>query len=148
MKICITSLGPNLNSLIDPRFGRAQFFLILDKNGNLKEALPNPGIGAMHGAGIAAAQTIVSKEVDVLITGNIGPNAIGVLKTTGIKIFLAMPGSAAKDVFSMWKENKLTQAKIPTVPGHLGGGPPSGSRGPRGRGGRDDRGGRRRPFRK
>lgn len=146
MKICITSFGSDLDSLIDPRFGRAQFFLILDEEGDLKEVLPNPGIGAMHGAGIAAAQTIASKRVNVLITGNIGPNAIGALITTGIKIFLTTPGISTRDAFFMWKEDKLTQAQIPTVPGHLGGGPPPGPGRPgggRGRGAGRGRGG---PF--
>jgi len=108
MKICITSLAPNLDSPIDPRFGRAQYFLILDKEGNLKKTLSNPGIGAVRGAGIAAAQQIANQGVKILITGNIGPNAFGVLTNIGIAIFLAPPGVTAKEAFSMWKDNKLT----------------------------------------
>ena len=153
MLICITSISPNLDSPIDPRFGRAQFFLILDEKGNLKESLPNPGIGAFHGAGITAAQTIAAQKIGVLITGNIGPNACGVLMTAGIKIFLVGPGLTVRKAFLMWKENKLTQIQTPTVPGHFnpespgasgpamgpGMGPGMGSgrgRGGRGRGGR------------
>ena len=136
MKICITSLGVDLDSLIDPRFGRAQYFLILDDKGNLKETLPNPGIGAMRGAGIAASQEIASREVNVLITGNIGPNAFGVLVATGIKVFLGPPGISVSQAFKMWKENKLSQTQQPTVPGHFGIEPSPGRGGPRGRGGR------------
>lgn len=120
MKLCITSLGSTLDSPVDFRFGRAQYFLILDEKGKLEQALPNPGIRATRGAGIAAAQAISSKGVEVLITGNIGPNAFSVLATTGIKIFLVRPGSTVKQVFSMWKENKLTQVKKPTFLGRFG----------------------------
>ncbi|MBZ9572675.1 NifB/NifX family molybdenum-iron cluster-binding protein [Patescibacteria group bacterium] len=140
MKICITSLGPNLDSPIDPRFGRAQYFLLLDEKGNLEEVLPNPGVHAMRGAGIAAAQEIASWGVNVLITGNIGPNAFGVLVSSGIKVFLAPTGISAREVFEMWKENKLSQVQGPSVPGHFGMGPPPGGGGPRGRG-RGGRGG-------
>lgn len=145
MKICITSLSPNLESPIDPRFGRCQYFLLLDENGNLEEVLPNPGIRAMRGAGIAAAQEIANRGVSILITGNIGPNAFGVLIASGIKIFLAPIGISVREVFSRWKENKLSQVGAPTVPGHFG--PPPGRGGPggfpgfggRGRGGRGGR---------
>ena len=130
MKICITSLGPNLNSPIDPRFGRSQYFLVLDENGNLKESLPNSGMGAMRGAGIAAAQEMANRGTEILITGNIGPNAFSVLSQIGIKVFLVSPGISVKEAFSLWKENKLSQVQTPTVPGHFGFG-----RG-RGRGGR------------
>jgi len=48
MKICVSSLGSDLNSLIDPRFGRAQYFLFLDEKGNLDEVISNPGILANY----------------------------------------------------------------------------------------------------
>ena len=133
MKICITSLGPNLDSPIDPRFGRAQYFLVLDEDGNLRESLPNSGMGAMRGAGIAASQQIVNQGVEVLITGNIGPNAFGALLASKIKVFLGPPGISVKEVFKMWKENKLSQIQAPSVPGHFGMGPPPGRGGPGGR---------------
>lgn len=136
MKICITSLGPNLDSPIDPRFGRSQYFIILDKEGNLEETLPNPAIRAMRGAGIAASQEIATRGVNVLITGNIGPNAFGALIASGIKVFLAPTGISAREVFEMWKENKLSQVQGPSVLGHFGMGRPGGRGGPGGPGGR------------
>lgn len=134
MQICITSTGSKLDSSVDQRFGRAQCFLLLDKQGKLKEALPNEGVAAMRGAGIAAAQTIASKGVEVLITGNIGPNAFAVLQQTGIKIFLVPPGTTVKDAFSEWKKNKLTQVEQATVPGYFGRGGGSNRGGGFGRG--------------
>jgi len=131
MKICITSLGPNLDSPIDPRFGRARYFLLLDENGELKKVLPNSGVNAIRGAGIAAAQQIVQQGVEVLITGNIGPNAFGALMASKIRIFLGLPGvsSSVREIFNMWRENKLSQVQAPSVPGHFGKGPSFGRRG-------------------
>ena len=133
MRICITSSGSNLDSPIDPRFGRAQYFLLLDEEGDLKEVSSNPGVLARGGAGVAAAQKVVNQEIDILITGNIGPNAVGVLGIAKLKIFLCPMGIKAKEAFLMWKENKLTQVKEPSVPGHFGMGPGRGLRGPRNR---------------
>ena len=135
MKICITALGSNLNSPIDPRFGRAQYFLFLDEKGELKESVLNPGVGAMRGAGVASAQEIVNRGAEILITGNIGPNAFLVLSQTGIKVFLAPPGISAKEAFLLWKENRLNLVQAPTVPGHFGLGRGRGRKGgPPGRG--------------
>ena len=120
MKICITTIGSDLDSQIDVRFGRTRYFLLLDEKGKLEEAILNSGVGAMRGAGIAAAQTISSKGVEVLITGNIGPNALNVLKATGVKIFLAPSHLTAKQAFLEWKKDKLSQIQESTVSGHFG----------------------------
>ncbi len=121
MKICIVSLGKTLNSQISPRFGRAPYLLILNEEGDLKEVLPNQAIGVMRGAGIAAAQEIALKKTEALITPNIGPNAFDVLMGAGIRVFSAPFDSTIKEVFLMWKNNKLAQAKIPAGPGGFGG---------------------------
>jgi len=135
MKICITSLKNNLDSGIDPRFGRAQFFLLVTEKGKLKKALSNPGLGARGGAGISAAQAIVDEGVEVLITGNVGPNAFRVLNVSNIKIFLASAGTVAKDAFETWKKGDLKEIKSPSVAGHFGMGGGRGMGGPKGRGG-------------
>ena len=120
MSICITSSGRALDSLISPRFGRASYFLILDEEGQLEGALPNQGVGAMRGAGIAAGQQLASKGVKVLITGNIGPNSFNVLISAGVKIYLTPFDVTVKEAFLMWKEDKLNQVKTPSGPGPFG----------------------------
>jgi len=120
MSICVTSLGRTLDSLISPRFGRASYFLILDKEGQLEEVLSNQGVEAMRGAGIAAGQQLASKGIKTLITGNIGPNSFDVLMLAGVKIFLTPFDVTVKEAFLMWKEDKLTQVKTPAGPGPFG----------------------------
>lgn len=127
MKIGFSAVGPNLDSLIDARFGRCQYILISDKKGKLKEVLTNPGIDAMRGAGIAAAQTIVSQGVEVLITGNIGPNAFLVLQSAGVRVYSGVFGLTVKQALNKYKQGELKEVEAPTVPSPLG-------RGGRGRG--------------
>jgi predicted Fe-Mo cluster-binding NifX family protein len=132
MKICIPSTGQGLDSQIDPRFGRAQHLLILDGRGSLKRSLPNPGIYARRGAGIAAVQRIATEGAKILIVLNIGPNAFAALAATKIKLFSAPAGSTVKQAFLLWKENKLSEIKKPSLPGGLGRG--AGRGGGRGQG--------------
>jgi len=75
MKICVSASTNSLEAPVDPRFGRCPYFMIVDSETLQFEAVPNMASGAMSGAGIQAAQTIASRGVKVLITGNVGPNA-------------------------------------------------------------------------
>ena len=109
MKICITSTGPELTSEVDPRFGRCQYFIIVDKDGKLLKSIPNEGGQAMRGAGITAAQIVANEGVNVVITGNVGPNAYMVLGQAGIKIFPEASGTTAKQAFEAYKQGKLKE---------------------------------------
>lgn len=124
--IAITSSGQNLNSNVDPRFGRSQHFLILDKEGNLDEVISNPGVGAQRGAGVQAAQAIADKGVEALITGNIGPNAFSALQTAGVEIFL-VSGIEAEDAFEKWSNGELNKAEVPNGVAGTGSGKERGS---------------------
>ncbi len=106
MKICFTSLGGGIDSPIDPRFGRARYFIILDEKGNVDKVIPNEGSESQRGAGILAAQTIASEKVNALVSGNVGPNAFNLLSSSGIEMFSASAGSV-KENFLAWKENRL-----------------------------------------
>jgi len=123
MKICIVSLGERLESKVSPRFGRAPFFLILNDEGKIEEVLRNPGVGAMRGAGVAAAQEISSRRVKILISGNVGPNAFGALDAAGIDVFTPQVGTTVERAFEDWKNNNLPQLEKPTAPGRFGRGP-------------------------
>ncbi len=109
LKICISATGDNLDAFLDPRFGRAMFFLIINPEGKLIKAIKNTGEQAMRGAGVTAAQIVADEKVDVLITGNIGPNASIVLNSSKIKIFLGIPETPIQDIIRKYQENKLQQ---------------------------------------
>jgi len=118
MKICITSVKGSLDSKIDPRFGRCQYFVIVDENGKLIKSMKNQGTQAMHGAGISAAQIIANEKVDAVITGNIGPKAFDALQSSGIEIFPGVHELTIKQAFEKYKGNELKRTTEPTGPGH------------------------------
>ena len=93
-KICITSKGTDLSAEVDPKFGRAQYFLIVDPITKEFEVIENPNIDAAHGAGIQTAQLVSSKNVQAVLTGNCGPNAQRVLQSSGIKVITDVSGKA------------------------------------------------------
>ncbi|MCK5084337.1 MAG: NifB/NifX family molybdenum-iron cluster-binding protein [Candidatus Pacebacteria bacterium] len=90
MKIAISSKEKDLTGEVDSVFGRCPYFLVVEiENEKIQgfEAVENISAEQVGGAGISAAQTIVEKDVDAVISGNIGPRALDVLKQFNIKIY-------------------------------------------------------------
>ena len=119
MKIAVSATQPSVDADIDPRFGRCQYFLIIDPDTMQFEAIENAGGMASGGAGIATAQMIAGKGVEAVITGNCGPNAYQVLSTAGIKVVTGVSGKA-QDAVESYKSGKLQASSQPNVAGHFG----------------------------
>jgi len=59
MKLIITATGPALDDAVDPRFGRARYFVLVDDATGETTAHSNEvNLQAAQGAGIQAAQTV------------------------------------------------------------------------------------------
>ncbi|MBC2699455.1 MAG: DUF5320 family protein [ANME-2 cluster archaeon] len=116
MKICVTSTGPNMDASVDPRFGRCQYFVFVNSETMEYEAMPNPSIGASSGAGIQAAQTVADKGAGVVITGQVGPNAIQTLGATNISIVTGASGTVS-DAIEQYKSGQLQAAPGAPAPG-------------------------------
>lgn len=112
MKIAISATGKNNSSLIDMRFGRCEYFQIHDVESGEIKIIKNEGQMASGGAGIAAAQQVIDEGADVVITGNLGPNAYRVLKSAEIKAFKVtnIPVEAG---IRAYKECQLTEISTP-----------------------------------
>ncbi|MCF7886848.1 MAG: NifB/NifX family molybdenum-iron cluster-binding protein [Candidatus Omnitrophica bacterium] len=119
MKICITAEGGNLESKIDSRFGRAQYFLIIDTESNGLEAIQNPNVGGMGGVGVQSGQLISEKGAKVVLTGNVGPNAYKTLKAAGIEIISGISGTA-KEAVEAYKQGKFKPGNGPSVDSKFG----------------------------
>ncbi len=119
MKIAVSAIGNTLDAQVDPRFGRCSYFIIADSETMNFEAVPNMAAGAMGGAGIQAAQTMASKGVKVLITGNVGPNAFQTLSAAGIEVVVGASGTV-KEAINKYNNGELSTTGAPTVQGHHG----------------------------
>jgi len=119
VKIAITSSGPTLDSQIDPRFGRAQYLLIVDTDSLDLEAIENPNVAAGGGAGIQTAQMVVGKGAKAILTGNCGPNAFRTLSAADIQVYTNLSGTV-RDALQSFKQGELAPIADPSVPSHFG----------------------------
>lgn len=118
MKICITSQGPDLDSPLDPRFGRAAIFVLFDTETNEVQPLDNKqNLRAAQGAGIQAAQTVAKAGAKIVVTGHCGPKAFRVLSAAGIKIFNTRAKTVG-EALAQYQSGKLTEAGSADVDGH------------------------------
>ncbi|HPJ01796.1 MAG TPA: NifB/NifX family molybdenum-iron cluster-binding protein [Candidatus Limiplasma sp.] len=118
MKIAVSATGNSMDSQMDQRFGRAASFIIVQTETMEFEALDNNASASAGGAGISAAQMIADKDVKAVITGNVGPNAMNVLKAASIEIYKGLNATVKENVEQY---NKGTLEKIQTtVPSHFG----------------------------
>jgi predicted Fe-Mo cluster-binding NifX family protein len=136
MKIAVSANGTNLDAEVGPRFGRCQYFIIADPDTMEFEVVDNASAMAAGGAGISAAQAIVKKGVEAVLTGNCGPNAHGVLASAGVKIVTGVSGKV-RDAVAEYKLGTYSAADQANVPDHygVGGGGGGGGGGGRGMGG-------------
>lgn len=88
MKIAISSQDNKIDSLMDPRFGRCQYFCIYDTETKEVNFIKNEAANVGGGAGIQAANQVIRENIKIVITGNLGPNASQVLESSDIKIIL------------------------------------------------------------
>lgn len=118
MKIAISAQGPDLEAQIEPRFGRAPYFLIVDKDTMEFEALPNQaGIQSPQGAGIQAATLVARQRPAAMLTGHCGPKAFQTLQTAGIRVILGVEGPV-RDAVQNYRRGKLKPVRGPNVTSH------------------------------
>ncbi len=118
MKIAITAQGKELSSEIDLRFGRAKWIIIFDSQKGDFAAHDNVvNLNAVQGAGIQTGQNIANLDVEVVITGNVGPNAFKTLNTAGVKVFLA-ESQTVQQALDSFRVGKLKEIDGANVEGH------------------------------
>ncbi len=118
MKIAITVSDKDYNSEVDPRFGRAPYFMLVDTESGAVEHKDNSqNLNSPSGAGIQAAETVSESGAEALLTGHCGPKAFRTLSAAGIKVVIGVEGPAL-DAVEKFKTGIYEYAEAPDVSGH------------------------------
>lgn len=121
MKIAISSTGKTLESEIDARFGRCNYFLIVEvENKKIKnfKAIENTAKAQMGGAGITSSQIVANEKPNAVITVNTGPRAFQVLSQLKIKVYQGK--GKIKKVIQEFLDGNLKRIDEATGPMHMG----------------------------
>ncbi|RKX62125.1 MAG: dinitrogenase iron-molybdenum cofactor biosynthesis protein [Thermodesulfobacteriota bacterium] len=122
MKIAISATGKDLDSAIDPRFGRAGYFIIADtESGNIVNVIDNLAAqNAAQGAGINAATLVAGSGAQTVLTGQIGPKAFEVLQASGIKMISNVSGTVGEAIEQYRKGTISSPDKGPSAAANSG----------------------------
>ncbi len=119
MKIAVSSCGIFLDSPIDPRFGRCDYFVIVDTYDMSFEVIDNESNELTQGAGVQSAHFVISKGVQAVITGHIGPNAIRALSAAGVEVVLCQTESI-REAIEKYQKGVIKSVNGPSVRDHYG----------------------------
>ena len=119
MKIAVSSSGTTLDDMVDPRFGRCAYFVIVETDDMSHEAFENESVALGGGAGIQAARFVAEKGVAAVITGNCGPNAVQTLSAANTKIYVGQSGTV-REVVERFKGGEIESTLTANVTSHYG----------------------------
>ncbi len=119
MKVAVSSSGKDLDSQVDPRFGRCAYFIIVETEDMSFDAFDNENLALGGGAGIQSAQFVASKGAKALITGNCGPNAVQTLSVSQIEIFVGNSGTV-REVVEKYTSGDIKSSSNANVADHYG----------------------------
>lgn len=118
MIIGLSSKGDSLDSEIDPRFGRAAWFVIYDTENDRHESLNNTvNSRAAQGAGTQTVETLSKSGARSVITGHCGPNAHRALTAAGITVYTGARGTV-REAIDLFRKGGFDPADSPDVSGH------------------------------
>jgi predicted Fe-Mo cluster-binding NifX family protein len=119
MKIVVSANGADLDAPASPVFGRCPMYVFVDTDSMESESVENPAINATGGAGIQAAQFVVERGAQAVVSGNVGPNAFGVLQSANVPVYL-FSGGTIRQAVEGYKNGQLSAVGGANVQAHAG----------------------------
>jgi len=108
MRIVIpTNNKQGLTAQVAEHFGRCESYTFLNEKGEVLEIIDNL---SEHGIGQGLPPELMKKHgADVLLCKSLGPKALNLCRDLGIEVYV-FEAKTAKEIFEMWKNNKLKLA--------------------------------------
>ncbi len=117
-RMAVTSSGDDIEGGIAP-IARSRFFIIFE--GDPKKFLVMENLVRKRGSesGIRTAEELTKQDVDIVITGTIGPRAMKRLQEAGVKVHAGCEGRVS-EILEKCLKGKLPVCKRATYGGYLG----------------------------
>ena len=113
-KIAVSSEGPTLDDAVDPRFGRAGGFVVVDLPDMRISYIDNGASQTMSmGAGIETAERVARAGVEVVLSGYVGPKAFEALTAAGIKVCQNVEGISVGEAVERFRKGEYPYADAP-----------------------------------
>lgn len=99
MIIAVAAQDAGLTSSVDPRFGRAPWFVVVNTEDNSSKNISNAdNVAQAHGAGTGAADALLREHVQKVVAGRFGPKAEAVFQAAGVDTVVWSDGTVKEAV--------------------------------------------------
>ena len=98
MKIGVPATRDSMDAKVEPRFGQGPYFLVVDVTIMDFRFFPNPAARATEGSGLPMAELFAQWGVEVILTGQIDPDAQRQLEAAGIEVVTGISGKVGDAV--------------------------------------------------
>lgn len=88
MKIAIAANENHIKAIIDPHFGRCNWFFLYDTESKKGEFVENPVRHMHEKAGAEAAGFLLDKEISLVVAGRFGSKVVDVFRTNKVQIVI------------------------------------------------------------
>jgi predicted Fe-Mo cluster-binding NifX family protein len=119
VKVVVTANGTDLDTPASPVFGRCPVYVFVDTGTMCFEAVGNPELDTLRGAGFEAADFVVERGAQAVVTGNVGPNAFRVFQASGVPVYLSA-GGTVREAVEAYETGRLQPVEGANVPTHSG----------------------------
>ena len=98
-----------LESEVAEHFGRCKTYTFLDESEKLIKIVDNT---SEHMGGVGLPPELMKKHgADILLCKGLGTRALNLCKQLGIEVYIGN-AETVKDVFNLWKGNKIKKAEL------------------------------------
>ncbi len=119
MKIVVSANGAGLDAPASSVFGRCPMYVFVNTETLKCESVENPAMNAAGGAGIQAAQFVVERGAQAVVTGNVGPNAFNVFQPANVPVYL-FGGGTVRQAAEAYKAGQLSSTGGASAQAHAG----------------------------
>jgi predicted Fe-Mo cluster-binding NifX family protein len=114
--IAVTSEGPLLDYMVDPRFGRAAGFVVVNLATDQTSYVDNGGSQALaQGAGIQAAENVARAGAGAVLSGFVGPKAFQALAAAGIAVVQNVENMTVRQAVDKYRKGEFATADAPNA---------------------------------
>jgi predicted Fe-Mo cluster-binding NifX family protein len=119
LKIVVTANSTDLDAPVSLAFGRCPVYVFVDTDTMHFEAVENPELDILRGAGFEAAEFVVERGAQAVMTGNVGPNAFSVFHSSGVSVYLS-GRATVREAVEAYKAGRLQPVEGANVLTHSG----------------------------
>ncbi len=115
MKIAVSSQDKRRNSPLELWFGRAAYYLIVNTDSMIFDAIENENAGdPPEISEINAARLLIDAGVQAVLTGNCRYEARRMFADAGVKLFQVCPGTVEEAV-EQFQAGRLLEVAVPGI---------------------------------